>query len=100
MESIRPIVEALVTGATAAARPAATQAVRDAYAGFKALLLRKFGAQGDVAVAVEQVAKKPASPGRRHTLEEGLSAADASRDAEVVQAAKELLALLQPKSAG
>jgi hypothetical protein len=97
MESIRPIVEALVAGATAAARPAATQAVRDAYARFKALIVRRFGAQGDVTVAVEQVAQKPASPGRRRTLAEELGAAGAGRDVEVVQAAKALLALLQPQ---
>ncbi|MBN1139490.1 MAG: hypothetical protein JXM73_23140, partial [Anaerolineae bacterium] len=96
MDAVQLVVEALVAGAIAGTESTAAQAVRDAYAGLKALVVRKFGARGDVAVAVEQVDHKPASPGRRHTLEEELGAAGAGQDAEVLQAARDLLALVQP----
>jgi hypothetical protein len=99
MDAVQTIVEALAAGALAGVGATATQAVQDAYAGLKALLLRKFGGQGDVAIAVEQVAHKPESRGRRHTLAEELSAADAGGDAEVLAAARALLDLLRPRGA-
>jgi hypothetical protein len=99
MDPITVIVGALVAGVAAAAKPTAEQAVKDAYAGLKALIQRKFGDRGDVAAAVEQVEAKPASEPRQAVLQEELAEAGAADDAEVLAAAKELLALMQPQAA-
>jgi hypothetical protein len=99
VDPITIIVGALVAGVAAAAKPTAEQAVKDAYAGLKALIQRKFGERGDVAAAVEQVASKPESEPRQAVLKEELAEAGAAEDAEVLAAAKELLALLRPQAA-
>jgi hypothetical protein len=98
MDPIALIVNALVAGVVAAAKPTARQAVKDTYAAFKALIQRKFGDEGDVAAAVEQVEKKPDSAGRKGMLAEELGATGAGQDAEVLRAARDLLALVQPRS--
>jgi hypothetical protein len=98
MEPITLIVTALVAGIAAAAKPVAEEAVKDAYHGLKALIVRKFGDKGDVVLAVDQVEKKPDSSGRQETLAEELAGAGVGQDAEVLQAAQKLLALLQPQT--
>lgn len=99
MDPITIIVGALVAGVAAAAKPTAEQAVKDAYAGLKALIQRRFGERGDVAAAVQQVESKPESEPRQAVLKEELAEAGAAEDAEVLAAAKELLVLLQPQAA-
>jgi hypothetical protein len=100
MDPITVIVTALSTGATVALTSTAEQAIKDAYAGLKGLLLRKFGKQGDTEKAVEDVERKPDSNGRKETLKEELTTAGAARDAELVGKATELLELLEKKSPG
>ena len=99
MDPITIIVSALVAGAAAGVTSVAEEGVKDAYNELKALIQRKFGDKGDVGPAVEQVDKKPDSPGRQQVLKEELAAADAGQDADVLKAAQDLLALLQAKSA-
>jgi hypothetical protein len=99
VDPITIIVGALVAGVAAAAKPTAEQAVKDAYAGLKALIQRRFGERGDVAAAVQQVESKPESEPRQAVLKEELAEAGAAEDAEVLAAAKELLVLLQPQAA-
>jgi formiminotetrahydrofolate cyclodeaminase len=99
MDPITIIASALVAGAAAGVTSVAEQGVKEAYNGLKALIQRKFGDKGDVVSAVEQVEKKPESSGRQQMLKEELADADAGQDAEVLKAAQDLLALLQPKSA-
>ena len=89
------IVTALVAGTVAASKDVATQAIKDAYGGLKALVVRKLGKKAEVKAAVEAVEKKPDSEGRKTVLAEELQAAEAGEDAEVVARAKELLALLE-----
>ena len=96
MDPITLIVSALVAGMAAGATSVAEQSVKEAYAGLKGLIRRKFGDQGDVTLAVEQVEKKPDSSARQELLKEELASAGAAQDAEVLQAAKDLLALVQP----
>lgn len=95
MESITIIVTALAAGAVAASKDVATQAIKDAYTGLKALIARKFSGNSDVAIALEQVEKKPDSEGRKATLAEELTAAEADQDAELVKQAQALLNLLK-----
>ena len=95
MDPITIIATALVAGAAASAKDVAVQAVKDGYAGLKALLIRKFGDKADVAASIEQVEKKPESESRQGTLKEELAAAEAGKDEELVKQAQVLLDLLK-----
>jgi hypothetical protein len=98
MDPITIIVSALVAGATAGITSVAEQGVKESYNKLKELIQRKFGDKGDTLSAVEQVEKKPESSGRQQVLMEELADAGAGQDAQVLQAAQDLLALLQPDS--
>jgi hypothetical protein len=92
MDPVSAIVAALVAGATEAARPMATQVVKDAYEGFKALIVRKFSKSSTPLRGVEE---KPASEARQIALKEELTDAGADRDAEVLSALQDLIATLR-----
>ena len=86
MDPITIIVTALVAGAAAGLRPMAEEAIKDAYAGIKALIQRKYG---DVDLAALE--KKPESEAKRASVTEDLSDAGAGDDAELLEQAKALL---------
>lgn len=91
MDPLTLIVTAVVTGAALALKPVTEQAVKDAYAGLKRLIVDRYGDKGDVAQAVASVENKPESEGRKVTLKEELADAGADQDERLLQAAKELL---------
>ncbi|MBI5651687.1 MAG: hypothetical protein HZC40_14775 [Chloroflexi bacterium] len=74
------------------------QAIKDAYEALKALIARKFGKESDLAQAVENLEKKPESVGRKETLVEEVTASNADRDQELLQAAKALSAIIKTSS--
>ncbi len=86
MDPITIIVTALVAGAAAGLKPAAETAVKDAYAGIKALIQRKYGDVGLVALE-----KKPESEAKQASVSEDLTDAGAGDDAELLEQAKALL---------
>ena len=86
MDPISIIVMALVSGAAAALKPTTEQAIKDAYAGIKELIQRKFG-RVDVAV----LETDPASKARQVVVQEDLEKAGAGQDEELLRAAKALL---------
>jgi hypothetical protein len=88
MDPISAIVTALVIGATEAVKGVAGDAVRDAYAGLKALIKSRFA---KVAGDVDQLETEPDSKGRRAVVEEGLQKANAGQDTEVIAKAQALL---------
>lgn len=100
MDPVQVIVVALSLGAEAGVKSTVEAAVKQAYAGLKALVLRKFGKQGDTAKALEMVAKKPTSLQRRKKLHEELTTVGAGKDQEVIDGATGLLKLLERKSPG
>lgn len=99
MDPITVIVAALVGGAAAGAKDVATEAIKDAYAGLKALVVRRFGQKADVADAVAKVEQKPDSKPRQEMLREELETAGAEHDPEVVKQAQALLDLLKKEGA-
>jgi hypothetical protein len=86
MDPISTIVTALVLGAAAGLKPTSEQAVKDAYAGLKALLQRKFAR-----VNVALVEDDPTSQSRQNVVKEDLAKVNADHDAEVIKAAQVLL---------
>lgn len=95
MDPITIIVSAVVAGAAAALHETAAEAVKDAYNGFRALVVRKFGSQGGVETAVEQLDQDPEGTVWQAALEDSLGKAGADKDEEVLAQAQQLLDLLE-----
>ena len=101
MDPISIIVTALVAGAATALKPITEQAIKDAYAGMKGLIQRKYG-RVDVAV----LETDPASQARQAVVKEDLERTGAGQDEEVLREAKALLDAIQahasnvPKAVG
>ena len=77
-----------------------TQAVGDAYEGLKAKLLRKFGAESDLADAVAKLEQTPNAQWRQDALQEETAEAGADKDAEIIKEAEALLAAIKALPGG
>lgn len=97
MDPLTLIVTALATGAAVALKSVAEQAVKDAYAGLKQLILDQYGDKGDVTTAVASVEAKPESEARQALLKEELATAGADQDEKLLQLAQALLAQADPE---
>ncbi len=86
MDPITIIVTALAAGAAAGLKPTAEQAIKDAYAGVKALIQRKYGT-----LSVEALEQKPDSKTKRASVAEDLTDVGAGNDNELLDQAKALL---------
>ncbi len=95
MDPITVVVTALALGAAAGLKPVAEQAVKDSYAGLKALIQRKYS---DVSLATLE--GDPKSKARRAVVEEDLAKADAGQDEELLLKAKELLDAVHSQAPG
>jgi len=89
VDPISLIVTALVAGTSDAARDAAGAAVRDAYAGLKSLIRRRFGGDEPDELAT------PAQ--HEESLKERLQAVGADQDEELVRAAQEVMKHADPE---
>ena len=94
MDPVTLITSALLGGASAGLKDTATQSVKDAYAGLKALIKQRFHGRNEAEVALAQHEAKPEvwAP----ALREELAQAGADRDEEILEASRHLLALLDP----
>jgi Na+-transporting NADH:ubiquinone oxidoreductase subunit NqrC len=90
MEPLSLIFSAIVAGATAALKPTAEQAVKDAYAGLKALIKRKWNR-----VEMESLERDPADQVRQQLVKSDLQKADDLADGEVLEQAKQVLAAVK-----
>lgn len=98
MEPITAIVTALAIGAASTLKETTAQAIKDAYAGLKAIIQSKYSK-----VAVAQLEEAPESKARRAVIEEDLTKAGAEGDEELLRQAKQLLDMIQkhaPETAG
>jgi hypothetical protein len=90
MDPITLILMALVTGAAAALKPTAEQAVKDGYAGIKTLIQRKYGN-----VNVTLLESDPASKSRQAVVKDDLDKTNAGQDEKLVRDAQALLNAVQ-----
>src|SRR6266566_9248916 len=97
MDPITLILMALGSGAAAALKPTAEQAVKDAYAGLKTLLQRKFAGKPAAEVVLTEYEKKPDV--WKAPLEAGIKETGTDQDQDIIAAAKKLLELTHPEDA-
>lgn len=95
MSAVEVITAALAAGAGAGMKDTASAAVKDAYAGLKALLKVRLGGQSDR--VVEALDADETTPGgwQAH-LGDALTESGAAADEQVVAAARRLLQLTDP----
>ena len=94
MEPISAIATSLALGAAAiVGKEVVSGAVKDGYAALKGLLKTRYPK-----VSVDHLEQAPDSKARRAGVEEELTAADATRDPEVVAAARTLIELIQQQA--
>jgi len=93
MDPVSIIVMALATGAGAALKPTAEDAVKGAYAGIKALIGSRYGRVEEV----DSLEKDPASQNRQGVLKEELQKAEVGKDEELLRRAQELLDAVQTR---
>lgn len=87
MEPLSLLFSAIVAGAGAALKPTAEQVVKDAYAGLKTVIQRKWGGVG-----LDTIENDPASEVRQAILREDLEKKGDPNDLEVLEQARALLA--------
>jgi hypothetical protein len=86
MDPVSIIADAAVAGATAVFKDTAGQAVKDAYAGLKRLIIDRYRS-----ASIELVEQDPTSQGRELVLKEDLQKADADKDEELLRRAQAVL---------
>src|SRR4051812_5451508 len=89
MDPITFVVTALAAGAAAGIKPTAEQAIKDAYAGVKALIQRNYNAV--VQLSVQGLEQTPDSEIKQKSAAEDLAGAGAADDKELLVKAKSLL---------
>jgi hypothetical protein len=89
-----PITTAILAALPAVASDVVSSAVKDAYAGLKSIITRKFGPRSAVAKSVDDLEANPKSKGQAILLSERIAEAKAMADADIVQALDKLVAAL------
>ncbi len=97
MDPTTLILTALATGASEVLKDTATQAVKDAYDGLKALIKRKFKGNSDAEMILRRHEQQPET--WKAPLEEELDQTDVAQDQEVLAAAQKVMTLIQPQQA-
>ena len=96
-----PITTAILAALPALATDMVSAAVKDAYAGLKSLIARKYGATSTVAKSVEDLEASPNSQGRAMVLSEQIGEAKATSDKDIMVAVNKLVeALAKDDAAG
>jgi hypothetical protein len=87
---VDPITSAIVASLPVLASEMVSSAVKDAYAGLKSLIARKFGATSAVAKSVDDLEANPKSQGRAMVLSEQIGEAKATSDTDIMAAVSKL----------
>ncbi|HEX8684009.1 MAG TPA: hypothetical protein VF707_16940 [Ardenticatenaceae bacterium] len=96
MDPISIIVTALALGAAAGLKDTSAQVVKDAYAGFKALIKQRYPSVTNV----DQLEKTPESAGWKTVVQEELQKTNAATDDEVLREAQRLLDAVKNEAPG
>jgi hypothetical protein len=97
MDPISLITAALIAGASAGAKDAATSAVKDAYAGLRRLIERRLGSRADAVADLDRL--EADSDADHSALLRRLAAAGAADDKELLAAATAVLQRADPAGA-
>jgi hypothetical protein len=97
MDPISLIIAALAAGAIAGVKDTAGQAVKDAYAGLKALLRRRFTGNRQAEAVLDQSERQPDAD--QALLAQHLRDAGAGDDEELIRAAQAVLEKADPAGA-
>lgn len=97
MDPVSMVLAGLAAGATAAAQDTASQAVKDAYAGLRALLKKRFEKKPQAEMALAEYEKDPDT--WQKPLQKSLVEAGADRDEAIVRQAQQVLKLVNPQQA-
>lgn len=98
MDPVTLIITALTAGAAAGGQSVVTDAIKDAYAGLKVLIKRKFAGKPSAEVALTEHENDPQTwqaPLKKALLQEHLD-----QDAEILQAAQALLDQIRTQPGG
>jgi len=89
MDPITAVVTALALGATSALKDTAAAVIKDAYAGLKAVIQKRYAK-----LDIKHLEEAPQSKARRDVLKEEMQKVGLDQDSEVLQKTKELLELV------
>jgi hypothetical protein len=90
MEPLTMIVSALAAGAAAALKPMAEQAIKESYAGVKALIQRKYAG-----VDLTPIERKPESKVKRMSVKKDLIEVKADKDPELLEQVTKLIEAIE-----
>jgi hypothetical protein len=94
-----PITTAIVAALPALATEMVSSGIKDAYAGLKSIIIRKFGATSAVAKSVDDLEANPKSKGQATVLSERVEEAKAASDTEILTAVNKLVEALAKETA-
>ncbi len=97
MDPISVVLAALAAGATAATKDTASQAVKDAYAGLKALVKKHFAGKPQAEMALAEYEKDEDT--WQKPLQKSLVETGADQDEAIVRQAQQVLKLVNPQQA-
>lgn len=97
MDPVSLVLAALATGAVAAAKDTASQAVKDAYEGLKTLVLKRFEEKPQAEMALEEYEKDEDT--WKKPLQKALVEVGADRDEAIVRESQQVLKLVNPQQA-
>ena len=97
MDPVSVVLAALAAGATAATKDTASQAVKDAYAGLKALVKKRFEKRPQAELALAEYEKDTDT--WKKPLQKSLVETGADQDETLVRQAQQVLKLVNPQQA-
>jgi Effector-associated domain 10 len=97
MDPVSVVLAALTAGATAATKDTASQAVKDAYAGLKALVKKRFEKKPQAEMALAEYEKDPDT--WQKPLQKSLVETGVDQDEALVRQAQQMLKLVNPQQA-
>ena len=97
MDPLTLILTALTTGAAAGSQALASDAIKDAYAGLKRLIQRKFADKSSAELALNEYVTDPKT--WEGPLRKALIQMQVDQDENIIETAQKVMTLIQPQQA-